>query len=339
MMGIRRVSKATVSSVWYFLLILEICSCGLYEPKQEQKPADQSPQQVNKLPLPKRDVPPPTSSPALAPTEKKDASSTDDTAHPVKPGVPAAVPVKKNAQTPNETVKKADLVATAEKKAQPMYAGPKEQKLAVAKVEQKNAPQVKKAPLLVKSAVVPATKETKTPVVSEKAEPKEKAPVVPAKKMVRAASTRNWSVVAGPYVLEEYLAADLAKAKNVGVNATVQPWVRKKNSMHRLLLGQFDSREVAQGELEKLKKHTSDAFVLDHGNKFTVYAGSYLLDSRVTSEKERLAAAGFTLSVKRADVAIPSKRLMAGVFRDKSAAEATAKKLKDAGLQDVQVRQ
>lgn len=109
--------------------------------------------------------------------------------------------------------------------------------------------------------------------------------------------------------------------------------------MHRLFLAQFDDRAAAQGELDKLNKLTSDAFILEHGGKHTVYAGSYLLDSRAASEKERLAAAGFALTIKKADVAIPSKRLCAGIYHDKSAADAAAKKLKNAGIKDVLVHQ
>jgi hypothetical protein len=102
--------------------------------------------------------------------------------------------------------------------------------------------------------------------------------------------------------------------------------------MNRLLRDEYADRDVAKAELAKLKRYTSDAFIIEHGGKFAVYAGSYLLDSRAMSEKERLTAAGFTLTLKRVEVAIPSKLLTAGTFSDSTSAEAVLKKLKDAGM-------
>lgn len=69
-----------------------------------------------------------------------------------------------------------------------------------------------------------------------------------------------------------------------------------------------------------------------------VYAGSYLLDARALSEKERLKAVGFNLTLKRADVSIPTKNLIAGSFADKKVADETLKKLRAAGVKATLVR-
>jgi cell division protein FtsN len=102
--------------------------------------------------------------------------------------------------------------------------------------------------------------------------------------------------------------------------------------MNRLLLAEFTDRDSAQAELAKLKRHTSDAFMIDAAGMHVVYAGSYLIDSRAGSEKGRLAAAGFNLTVKRVDVSIPTKNLTAGSFAEKSAADDVLKKLRAAGV-------
>jgi cell division protein FtsN len=109
--------------------------------------------------------------------------------------------------------------------------------------------------------------------------------------------------------------------------------------MNRLMLAEYTDRESAQAELAKLKRLTSDAFIIDSAGMHVVYAGSYLLDSRAASEKERLAAAGFRLTVKRADVALPTKNLTAGSFADKGAAEAVLKKLRAADIKAALTRQ
>jgi cell division protein FtsN len=102
--------------------------------------------------------------------------------------------------------------------------------------------------------------------------------------------------------------------------------------MNRLLLAEFTDRESAQAELARLKKVTSDAFMIDSAGMHYVYAGSYLLDSRAASEKERLAAAGFKLTLKRVEVSVPTKNLTAGSFAEKSAADEALKKLRAADV-------
>jgi len=172
---------------------------------------------------------------------------------------------------------------------------------------------------------------------------KDKKPASRPEKKVRTeagkASTHGWTVVVGTYLLEDAMAPDLVKVRKVGLDAAVKPGARKKTNMNRLLLAEYSERSAAQSELDKLKQQTSDAFILTHGEKHAVYAGSYLLDSRAASEKERLAAVGFSLTLKRVNVAIPSKVLTAGNFDDRKAAEEAANKLKEAGLRATVVRQ
>ena len=64
-----------------------------------------------------------------------------------------------------------------------------------------------------------------------------------------------------------------------------------------------------------------------------------LLGTRAASEKERLAADGFKLTVRRVDVSIPTKNLTAGSFAEKSAAEGVLKKLRAAGVKATLTRQ
>ena len=139
-------------------------------------------------------------------------------------------------------------------------------------------------------------------------------------------------MLVGNYVLEEELANDLARVRKAGLEASVVPGTPKKTHMNRLLLAEFTDRDSAQTELARLKKVTADAFIIDSAGMHSVYAGSYLLDSRAASEKERLAAAGFNLTVKRVDVSVPTKNLTAGSFTEKSAAEQALKKLRAADV-------
>ena len=103
-------------------------------------------------------------------------------------------------------------------------------------------------------------------------------------------------------------------------------------AMNRLFVSDFNDRISAQAALEKLQRHTSDAFVIEQGGKFAVYAGSYLKSEAATSEKERLKAVGFATTLKRMDLAIPSQTLSVGPFASKKAADAARGKLHSAGI-------
>lgn len=141
-----------------------------------------------------------------------------------------------------------------------------------------------------------------------------------------------WSLVVGNYVLEEALSADMGRIRKAGFEPIIKPSTRKKTTMNRLFVSEFNDRTSAQTTLEKLKHHTSDAFVIEQGGRFVVYAGSYLQSESANSEKERLKGAGFTVTVKHADIAIPSQSLSVGPFNSKKAADSALGKLKGAGL-------
>lgn len=272
-------------------------------PQAENKPAEAPVAQVVKKPLPPRDgaAGAPEAKPAAGEQKPAEAAAKVEApkVEPAKAAPAAVAPVAAPQQKPKEEPKKAEAAKPAEKKTAAPVAEAKDQKKAAAE---------------------------KKPVAETK-----KVAAKPASKGAVAASG-NWTVFAGSYVLESSLATDQAKIKKAGLEPVIKAGPRKKSMMNRLLLAEYADRAAAKAELDKLKRYTSDAFILDHGSRHYVYAGSYLLDSRAASEKERLASAGFSLTLKREEVSIPSKNLTAGVFADKKAAEAAVKKLKDAGI-------
>lgn len=314
----------------------------LIKPAQEQKVAEVPPvSQVVKKPLPVPGGEPVKAAAVEGSGEKKDTVASQNT-EPVK-AAPATAPavVKAAAQDaakPKAEVKKVETSQPVVKKSLPV----------VAKVGEN-----KPVPVNIKQPVVAAKKplptkdgekkmaDTKKPV--EKISKRAESPLLPTKNLPTTAMKKSvvsgvtavpgrWTVLVGNYVLEEALATDLARVSKVGVEASIVPGPPKKSHMNRLLLAEFTNRVSAQNELSKLKKHTSDAFILESAGMHAVYAGSYLLDARALSEKERLRTAGFGLTLKHADVSIPTKNLIAGSFVDKSAAEDVLKKLRTAGV-------
>ncbi|MBL0224963.1 MAG: SPOR domain-containing protein [Geobacteraceae bacterium] len=313
---------------------------GLIKPETEQKSAQAPVPQVEKKPLPSADGSP---AQAGAGDAKKDATTTPD----VKPepaAAPAAAPAPVAAAKPaaKEAAEEAQIAVKKPLpgvgKADAKKPAPVEKKQpAVAENKPQPVKEVEKKPIEVKKPVEvkkPAEKAALPAVASVKVK---KDVQKPAKKETvtapaTVAGSGNWTVLVGNYVLEEAMATDLARVRKAGLEAFIVPGAQKKSHMNRLLLAEFTDRDSAQAELAKLKRVTADAFMGDNAGMHVVYAGSYLLDTRAASEKERLAAAGFKLTVKRVEVSIPTKNLTAGSFAEKSAAEEVQKKLRVAGV-------
>lgn len=307
---------------------------GLIKPQETQKtteaPVSASAPEVVKMPLPARDgepakpdgkAPVKTEAPKAATAPAVAAAPAAVPAKPVPAAKVAPVPAK-----PKEEPKKAEAAKPAEKKPQPPpVTVKKEVKAATAKAEAKKpAADAKK----------PAIAEKKGAVAKED---KKKAGSDTAEKQVTAVTAKTaadgpWVLVVGNYVLEEALSADMGRVRKAGLVPVVKPSARKKTTMNRLLVSEYNDRGTALSTLEKLKRHTSDAFVIEQGGKFVVYAGSYLQSEAASSEKERLKEAGFTTTLKHADIAIPSQSLSVGPFSSKKVADTARGKLKVAGI-------
>lgn len=311
---------------------------GLIKPTQEQKLAEVPPvSQVIKKPLPSPDGGP-AKGVAGGATEAKTEVAPPVKPEPVKatpapaPVVPAPVvkPAVQEAAKPKAEVKKADVAQPAVKK--PLRVVAKAGETKPVPVEKKPAVAEKKPAPVEKKAAAAESKAQPAKVVEKKSAAVKKTVKKEPAASGDAVVSGRWTVLVGNYVLEEALATDLARIRKAGLDASIVPGAQKKTHMNRLLLAEFADRTAAQAELDKLKRYTSDAFILDNTGKHGVYAGSYMLEERAASEKERLATAGFRLTLKRADVAIPSKNLTAGSFVEKKTAEDVLKKLRAAGV-------
>ncbi len=306
-------------------LMIGCSSCDRFGQEKSQD-AEAPAEAVQKMPLPRHVEEPPQAGAQADLAENRIASEQDKAGAPSPAMIQAPQQKKDEAKKPQsapDKVKEEKGAALVRREAK--LSGQVDR--AKASADKKPAPAAAKATLADKKAV-PAV--AKTPAAVPPA--KKKSPSATA-----AASSRKWTVVMGPYLLEETMASDLTRVRKAGLSAKIQSTSRQKTAMNRLLLAQFDDRATAQAELDRLKRHTSDAFILEQGGKHAVYAGSYLLDSRALSEKERLAAAGFSLTLKRTDVAVPSRRLVAGTYSDRATAETVQKKLKAAGVRSTLV--
>ncbi|MFA7061473.1 MAG: SPOR domain-containing protein [Pedobacter sp.] len=307
---------------------------GMIKPLKVQKPAETQAPQVVKKSIPSRDGNPVKTNAIAVPEMKKEATVpvTGNVEPPkVAQASPEPAPAVKEAARLKEQGKKSEPSKPEVKKPMPV---PAEKPTTAKDGDKKTALVDKKQPVTVKVKDAPAKKAANKDK-TDGSEVKAKTVAKSEKKSVAGTGqvhNGRWTVMVGSYLLEDALAIDLVKVRKAGLEATVLPGARKKTPMIRLLLGEYGDRTAAKAELDKIRLHTSDAFIMDHGGKYAVYAGSYLLNEGALSEKGRLAAAGFPLTLKRAEVDIASKTLTAGTFSDKKSAESVLKKLKGAGV-------
>lgn len=282
---------------------------GLIRP-QEQPPAPQPPPQVVKQPLPSRDAAPADAA--------KTAEQKPQTAPPAPvPAVPVAV---KPADTKAAVASTPKAEAKKPVPAKPL-AKPEPAKAAV-------APVVKKAEVA-KSAASAKQAEKSTaevkPASSKQPEPLRKVAVAPKKH-------GPWTVVAGLYVVEELLAADMTKVKNAGLTPLITSGPKRPVAMNRLFYAEYASKDEARQAVEKLQRTSGGGFSVQRGAKHEVYAGSYAVQSGAQAEQQRLSAAGVKVTIKKSQVPLASRKLTAGTFTDRKAADDAVKKLKAAGI-------
>jgi len=142
----------------------------------------------------------------------------------------------------------------------------------------------------------------------------------------------SWTVVAGLYVVEEVLAADLSKVKKAGLTPVMISGPKRPVTMYRLFYKECATREEAQKALDSVRGSVGSGFTLQRGDKHDVFVGSYAVLSGALSEQQRLSAAGIKVTVKKSQVALASRKLTAGVFTDRKAIDDAIKKLRAAGI-------
>ncbi len=294
---------------------------GLIRPQEQPAPPPQPVPQMVKQPLPAREgasAPAPSAAmpgtaastapqPATPPiTKPAPAQSAPGPAKPVKPV--ASPPAKQLAAKPAIPSEKTDKHKAGTAAVKPVAPKPE------ASVESPKAATVAKK--------VHGRVATKKPVAAKRA----------VKATASAKLGGPWTVVVGSYVLEERLAADMAKVKGAGLTPAMTTGQRRLTTMYRLKYGEYVDRGAAQQAVELLKKQAGDGFAIQKGAKHEVFAGSYAQLESARAEQQRLAASGIKVNIQKSQVGVPTRKLTAGTFTNRTVAEGALKKLKQAGI-------
>jgi len=123
----------------------------------------------------------------------------------------------------------------------------------------------------------------------------------------------------------------VAELKKAGFTSVEKKLNHEDRTMQRLFVAEYDDVQAARDEQQKLSKTADGVFVLPLNGKYQVYAGSYELEKRAASERDRLAAKGLQVTVRKASVKVPVYRVTAKA-KMKSKADEMAARLKKAGV-------
>lgn len=268
---------------------------GMIRPQEPPQPP-QPPPQVVKQPLPSRDA-----VPAAQPTPPSSASP----APPVTPGK----------QQPPATVGTAIVPVAPSQTPKPAAAKPADAVKPAAQLVKKEQPKEQPQPAVAKVEVKP---------VAVQSAPVEKKPVTK--------TTGPWTVVVDYYVVEEALAADMTRVKKTGLTPVMTSGPKRPATMHRLYVGECGSRAEGQLMLGKIQQIGGSGFLVQRGDAYELFAGSYAMQRGAEVEQQRLAAAGIKATIRKVQVPLASRKLTAGTFTDRKTAESAVKKLKDAAI-------
>lgn len=254
-------------------------------------PAEKSAPAASKA-APKQ-VPAPAAKPAAAPVKPAEA----------KPKVAASAPTPQPAAKPVKAEKQA-VPAKPPAKAAAEKVSPQPKKVAKATVAKPTEKQV-------------AAKEAKK--APEKAQ------------AVKESQPGLYRLESGEVLSARKADQVVAELKKAGFTSVEKKLSHEDRTMQRLFVAEYDDVQAARDEQQKLSKTADGVFVLPVNGKYQVYAGSYELEKRAASERDRLAAKGLQVSVRKASVKVPVYRVTAKA-KVKSKADEMAARLKKAGV-------
>lgn len=304
---------------------------GLIKPREEAPVTPPQPAQVKK-PMPPRQADqqaePAGAKPQVASTT---APAPAPTPAPAAPKAAAPAPASAQPAAAQKTVAQAPAKPKASAPVQPA----KPAKAETAKTPVKAAPVAANKAADGKSAAPAKPAGKGAAAAGKQAGSAGKAAPAAVKKQ----ETAEKKIPAGAFTLKTAdlaFARDVARAeaqlKKAGIKPVAVHKTVKAEPMNRLFYAEYPTREAAAADLEQLKTKAPDAFMVPEGDKFAIYAGSYLKEGRGAIEQDRLFDKGIRLVMKKTQVKIPITYITAGSFASKEEARNAAVKLKKSGV-------
>ncbi|MGW8312802.1 MAG: SPOR domain-containing protein [Desulfuromonadales bacterium] len=140
-----------------------------------------------------------------------------------------------------------------------------------------------------------------------------------------------YSLDAGSYLFESNRESLVTKIKKLGYDPMISP-VDATLDMTRLRLGTYSKDEV-QDALAFARTIEPGAYSAQAGDRYIIYAGTFLRSGNVDKLTKRFLDEGVTVHPEPVQVVRTLSRIRFGRFATKEDAAAAAREIKDAGLQ------
>lgn len=330
-----RNERGSSTRVLLLVLLLVVAAAGylyyftdLIRPKEAPKPAPVQTAQI-KQPIPPRPEQPAGEGAPAKPAEAKPPQGAPAPAPPQggAPAAPAAPAKPAAAQKPAP-------VAAPPVKPEPAKAAKVAKAEAPAKPAAAPAPAAKPAtPATAAKPAPPAA--TAKPAPHAATAKKGAAPAKPVNQGEKAAVKRrggDYALLIGDFVPDATFAATQAKLKKSGITPLRESDIRAAEPMNRLFVAEFNDQDMAESELQKLKKLSADAFLVADNGRYALYAGSYFTEGRTAAEIKRLTAQGIKPVARKTQVTIKVTRVTAGSYPSAEDARKDAERLKKLGI-------
>ncbi len=163
-------------------------------------------------------------------------------------------------------------------------------------------------------------KETDKTILKETEEQAQKEP---------AAEAARYTLAGGAYILKGNLQTNRLFAEKLGLPFQVKV-KKKKVKMTRLLVGTFPADKESV-ELKRLEAYTRDYFVIRHGQKFSIYAGSFYYASDAKRQKARFMKQGLKVEEVTVQTDMPLYISYIGDFETAEEAVLAGRRAESAG--------
>ncbi len=144
-----------------------------------------------------------------------------------------------------------------------------------------------------------------------------------------AAEAARYTLAGGAYILKGNLQTNRLFAEKLGLPFQVKV-KKKKVKMTRLLVGTFPV-EKESVELKRLEAYTRDYFVMRHGKKFSIYAGSFYYASDAKRQKARFMKQGLKVEEVTVQTDMPLYISYIGDFETAGEATLAGRRAESAG--------
>ncbi len=144
-----------------------------------------------------------------------------------------------------------------------------------------------------------------------------------------AAEAARYTLAGGAYILKGNLQTNRLFAEKLGLPFQVKV-KKKKVKMTRLLVGTFPADKESV-ELKRLEAYTRDYFVIRHGQKFSIYAGSFYYASDAKRQKARFMKQGLKVEEVTVQTDMPLYISYIGDFETAEEAVLAGRRAESAG--------